>query len=174
MNEFYISLVFIYSTNVILVVLQQKLKMPAVAGKAPSPLKRAAEAKTGTETPDTDGGVKKKKPKKSNNPRRRTVRWNKVDTDTLIEGVREFGVGQWAGIKRKYPNNFETRTSVDLKDRWRTLLAAANRNEEMAYLKELNVKHSNGREDGKEEEFEDAEEEEEEDEQTEEIEQQED
>uniref|UniRef100_A0A8C5T1M1 Telomeric repeat-binding factor 1 n=1 Tax=Malurus cyaneus samueli TaxID=2593467 RepID=A0A8C5T1M1_9PASS len=48
-----------------------------------------------------------------------TRRWTEAEDMELRLGVREFGVGNWAKIL--VHGNFNNRTSVMLKDRWRTL-----------------------------------------------------
>ncbi|NXT06270.1 TERF1 factor, partial [Prunella fulvescens] len=50
---------------------------------------------------------------------RRRQRWTQNEDMELKVGVREFGVGNWAKILAH--GNFNSRTSVMLKDRWRTL-----------------------------------------------------
>ncbi|NXM56408.1 TERF1 factor, partial [Illadopsis cleaveri] len=50
---------------------------------------------------------------------RRRQRWTHKEDSELKSGVREFGVGNWAKILAH--GNFNNRTSVMLKDRWRTL-----------------------------------------------------
>ncbi|NXB04771.1 TERF1 factor, partial [Cnemophilus loriae] len=50
---------------------------------------------------------------------RRRQRWTYKEDMELKLGVREFGVGNWAKIL--VHGNFNNRTSVMLKDRWRTL-----------------------------------------------------
>ncbi|NXP90544.1 TERF1 factor, partial [Passerina amoena] len=50
---------------------------------------------------------------------RRRQKWTPKEDLELKSGVREFGVGNWAKILAH--GNFNNRTSVMLKDRWRTL-----------------------------------------------------
>ncbi|NWZ39471.1 TERF1 factor, partial [Brachypodius atriceps] len=50
---------------------------------------------------------------------RRRQRWTPTEDLKLKSGVMEFGVGNWAKILAH--GNFNNRTSVMLKDRWRTL-----------------------------------------------------
>ncbi|XP_066036323.1 telomeric repeat-binding factor 1 isoform X2 [Chamaea fasciata] len=50
---------------------------------------------------------------------RRRQRWTYKEDSELKLGIREFGVGNWAKILAH--GNFNNRTSVMLKDRWRTL-----------------------------------------------------
>ncbi|NXR20821.1 TERF1 factor, partial [Cinclus mexicanus] len=50
---------------------------------------------------------------------RRRQRWTQKEDLELKSGVKEFGVGNWAKIL--VHGNFNNRTSVMLKDRWRTL-----------------------------------------------------
>ncbi|KAL0978020.1 hypothetical protein UPYG_G00164860, partial [Umbra pygmaea] len=45
--------------------------------------------------------------------------WTAEETEWLMQGVKRYGEGKWAKIKSSYP--FVSRTSVNIKDRWRTL-----------------------------------------------------
>lgn len=53
--------------------------------------------------------------------RRKTVRWNPAEVEALLGGVRELGVGKWAAILRMSSVFAKTRTSIDLKDKWRNV-----------------------------------------------------
>lgn len=61
--------------------------------------------------------------KKKHNP------WSLEETLALVEGVKLAGVGKWAEIKRlpvsAVADMLETRTPVDLKDKWRNLTRVA-------------------------------------------------
>jgi len=61
--------------------------------------------------------------KKKHNP------WSLEETLALVEGVRLAGIGKWAEIKRlsvpAVADTLETRTPVDLKDKWRNLTRVA-------------------------------------------------
>uniref|UniRef100_A0A665SX98 Uncharacterized protein n=1 Tax=Echeneis naucrates TaxID=173247 RepID=A0A665SX98_ECHNA len=47
-------------------------------------------------------------------------KWTESETQQLREGVKKFGEGNWGKIKAYY--NFNGRTNVNLKDRWRTMI----------------------------------------------------
>lgn len=53
--------------------------------------------------------------------RKTSVPWTFVEERNLRRGVREFGAGEWAAIRRKYFTMEPLRTGVDLKDKWRSL-----------------------------------------------------
>ncbi|WOH13672.1 hypothetical protein DCAR_0833183 [Daucus carota subsp. sativus] len=55
--------------------------------------------------------------------RRRRRLWSNVEEDTLRTGVRKYGVGNWKLILNMYRDIFDDRTEVDLKDKWRNLMA---------------------------------------------------
>lgn len=59
--------------------------------------------------------------KKRHNP------WTVAETVALIDGVEELGLSRWADIKRaaEYEHIFESRSAVDLKDKWRNLTRLA-------------------------------------------------
>jgi len=46
--------------------------------------------------------------------------WTEEELAGLIQGVEEFGRGKWSRIKRSRPQLFVNRTTLDLKDKWRT------------------------------------------------------
>ncbi|EMP33364.1 Telomeric repeat-binding factor 2 [Chelonia mydas] len=46
-------------------------------------------------------------------------RWTVQESEWIREGVKKFGEGNWKIICKKFP--FENRTSVMIKDRWRTM-----------------------------------------------------
>ena len=45
--------------------------------------------------------------------------WTSEEEDNLSEGVRLYGVGNWATILAEF--EFDARTNVDLKDKWRNM-----------------------------------------------------
>lgn len=47
-------------------------------------------------------------------------KWEGDEIAAVLDGVREFGVGQWARIKEEYPA-LQFRSNVNIKDKWRTL-----------------------------------------------------
>lgn len=54
--------------------------------------------------------------------RRKIKRWSTLEEDTLRTAVQKYGKGQWKLILNMYPDIFEERTEVDLKDKWRNLV----------------------------------------------------
>ncbi|NXL86526.1 TERF2 factor, partial [Alectura lathami] len=46
-------------------------------------------------------------------------KWTVQESEWIKEGVKKFGEGRWKSISEKYP--FQNRTSVQIKDRWRTM-----------------------------------------------------
>lgn len=47
--------------------------------------------------------------------------WTEVEKDALVRGVDRYGLGKWQMIKRdpEFREALQTRTNVDLKDKWR-------------------------------------------------------
>ncbi|KAK4784495.1 hypothetical protein SAY86_018863 [Trapa natans] len=52
--------------------------------------------------------------------------WTLSEVMKLVDGVSRYGAGRWSEIKRLAFASYSYRTSVDLKDKWRNLLKAAN------------------------------------------------
>ncbi|GAB2264228.1 hypothetical protein Droror1_Dr00026362 [Drosera rotundifolia] len=53
--------------------------------------------------------------------RRKRKKWTPVEEDTLVEGIKRFGEGNWKVINLAYRDVFVDRTDVDLKDKWRNM-----------------------------------------------------
>ena len=64
--------------------------------------------------------------------RRRVHRWTEPEVAALLRGVNIFGAGSWARILQEYANIFEVaqRSQVDLKDKYRNILNARNRQQQ--------------------------------------------
>lgn len=63
-----------------------------------------------------------KKPKPSPTfPHKTRKKWSEMQEKTLIEGVEKYGKGNWKDIKMAYPDVFEDRSTVDLKDKFRNM-----------------------------------------------------
>ncbi|GER54621.1 telomeric repeat-binding factor [Striga asiatica] len=54
--------------------------------------------------------------------RRRGRKWSLAEEDTLRTGVQKYGKGNWKVILTVYREEFDGRTEVDLKDKWRNLM----------------------------------------------------
>ncbi|XP_006659008.1 telomeric repeat-binding factor 2-like [Oryza brachyantha] len=48
-------------------------------------------------------------------------KWSEIQEKTLLEGVKKYGKGNWKDIKMAYPDVFEDRSTVDLKDKFRNM-----------------------------------------------------
>ncbi|GJN06863.1 hypothetical protein PR202_ga24632 [Eleusine coracana subsp. coracana] len=48
-------------------------------------------------------------------------KWSKTQEKTLLEGIEKYGKGNWKDIKMAYPDVFEDRSTVDLKDKFRNM-----------------------------------------------------
>ena len=72
------------------------------------------------------------KQKETNSKSRRTPkRWTEEETDQLMRGVRKHGIGKWKQILADPDLQFDRRSSVDLKDRFRVKMPDAYRDREM-------------------------------------------
>lgn len=49
--------------------------------------------------------------------------WKEDEVAALISGLKRYG-GQWAVIKKAYPEALRNRSGVDLKDKYRNLVKA--------------------------------------------------
>ncbi|CAD6213341.1 unnamed protein product [Miscanthus lutarioriparius] len=54
-------------------------------------------------------------------PHKIRKKWSEIEEKTLLEGVEKYGKGNWKDIKLAYPDVFEERSTVDLKDKFRNL-----------------------------------------------------
>ena len=63
-------------------------------------------------------------PRKNKYPTKRRA-WTEEEIGYLIEGVEKFGKGSWAIILAAYP--FNSRSNVNLKDKWRSLEKKADK-----------------------------------------------
>ncbi|CAM0145104.1 unnamed protein product [Urochloa decumbens] len=48
-------------------------------------------------------------------------KWSEIEEKTLLEGVEKYGKGNWKDIKMAYPDVFEERSTIDLKDKFRNM-----------------------------------------------------
>ncbi|KAJ1292557.1 hypothetical protein BS78_02G401000 [Paspalum vaginatum] len=48
-------------------------------------------------------------------------KWSEIEEKTLLEGVKKHGKGNWKDIKLAYPDVFQGRSTVDLKDKFRNM-----------------------------------------------------
>ncbi|CAJ2631100.1 unnamed protein product [Trifolium pratense] len=55
-------------------------------------------------------------------PKKKKRRWTSLEEDTLRDGVKMFGEGNWRDIREFYRKIFEFRSAGDLKDKWRNLI----------------------------------------------------
>uniref|UniRef100_A0A7S3PMB1 Myb-like domain-containing protein n=1 Tax=Aplanochytrium stocchinoi TaxID=215587 RepID=A0A7S3PMB1_9STRA len=95
---------------------------PAVAAETATPA--AEEKKPKKQLTDEE----RKKRRRSANashfrPQKKTKRlfWSQEEVDALLRGVEVIGPGKWTKIKQEYPVVFASRTSLDLKDKWRNI-----------------------------------------------------
>jgi len=75
--------------------------------------------KVGTENNSQHG--KESIPSPNSKSRRKRVPWTSSEKAAIREGVQQFSVGEWAIIKENYCTILGTRTSVQIKDQYRTM-----------------------------------------------------
>ncbi|XP_050778248.1 telomeric repeat-binding factor 2 isoform X1 [Gopherus flavomarginatus] len=108
--------------------LVQKPHVQRVSSRSPKPLK--ARWNTLNEQEEKDSWseedelfLDKKSPRRNSHSSSslgsKKQRWTVQESEWIREGVKKFGEGNWKIICKKFP--FENRTSVMIKDRWRTM-----------------------------------------------------
>ncbi|XP_065272560.1 telomeric repeat-binding factor 2 [Emys orbicularis] len=106
----------------------QKPDVQRVSSRSPKPLKARWNTSNGQEEKDTwseedELFVDKKSPGRNSHSSSilgsKKQRWTVQESEWIREGVKKFGEGNWKIICKKFP--FENRTSVMIKDRWRTM-----------------------------------------------------
>ncbi|KAL2125977.1 hypothetical protein VTI74DRAFT_2035 [Chaetomium olivicolor] len=84
------------------------------------------ELGSGTEDRPLPPGVAEAQPSKPLKQKRRPMKprrkWTQEETDNLLLGVKQHGVGNWTSILNDERFKFNNRTAGDLKDRFRTCL----------------------------------------------------
>ncbi|EDR22355.1 hypothetical protein EDI_335110 [Entamoeba dispar SAW760] len=68
-------------------------------------------------------------------------RFSEEETQNLIEGVQQFGIGHWKSILNAY--KFDGRSCVDLKDKWRNIENSRNRINKQKVQPQVPQPHSN-------------------------------
>lgn len=60
-------------------------------------------------------------------PKKKATRifWTEQEMDWIREGVRKFGVGNWANMRDFYPFQTAHRNSVAIKDKYRNMMKNA-------------------------------------------------
>ncbi|KAJ2443127.1 hypothetical protein GGF42_006741, partial [Coemansia sp. RSA 2424] len=100
---------------------RKRRDLGAAADAIQTPTKRKASHASGypsgaTTTPPIQ-------PPHSAEARRAARKWSDEETDNLLQGCTKYGVGAWKKILDDPAFTFNSRTSVDLKDRFRTIRA---------------------------------------------------
>ncbi|XP_075795901.1 telomeric repeat-binding factor 2 isoform X3 [Pelodiscus sinensis] len=108
--------------------LVQKPYVPLPSSSSPKPQKARLNTSNGQEEKDTwsdedelflDKGSPGRNSHTSSVFGSKKQRWTVQESEWIKEGVKKFGEGNWKIICQKFP--FENRTSVMIKDRWRTM-----------------------------------------------------
>ncbi|KAJ2904191.1 hypothetical protein GGI21_004325 [Coemansia aciculifera] len=99
---------------------KRKRKEPGAAESTQTPTKRKV-----SHTPAYPSGetTTPPVPPHSAEARRAARKWSEEETDNLLQGCTKYGVGAWKKILDDPAFVFNNRTSVDLKDRFRTIRA---------------------------------------------------
>ncbi|XP_037733987.1 telomeric repeat-binding factor 2 isoform X5 [Chelonia mydas] len=108
--------------------LVRKPHVQRVSSRSPKPLKARWNTSNGQEEKDTwseedELFLDKRSPGRNSHSSSilgsKKQRWTVQESEWIREGVKKFGEGNWKIICKKFP--FENRTSVMIKDRWRTM-----------------------------------------------------
>ncbi|XP_074929851.1 telomeric repeat-binding factor 2 isoform X2 [Chelonoidis abingdonii] len=108
--------------------LVQKPHVQCVSSRSPKPLKARWNTLNEREEKDTwseedELFLDKKSPGRNSHSSSglgsKKQRWTVQESEWIREGVKKFGEGNWKIICQKFP--FENRTTVMIKDRWRTM-----------------------------------------------------
>lgn len=103
----------------------------ATQQQSPEQQQRAPQPQTPV-TPTPSKLSQPKSAKTSSTNRRARRKWTEAETNDLIMGCREHGVGNWKKVLDDPRFNFNGRSSVDLKDRFRTCFPKEYRKDVMA------------------------------------------
>ncbi|KAJ2756071.1 hypothetical protein GGI19_001132 [Coemansia pectinata] len=95
-----------------------KRKRKEAPESVPTPTKRKA-----SHASEYPRGAASPIPPHSAEARRAARKWSEEETDNLLQGCTKYGVGAWKKILDDSAFTFNNRTSVDLKDRFRTIRA---------------------------------------------------
>ncbi|KAM5559778.1 hypothetical protein ABKV19_021121 [Rosa sericea] len=76
---------------------------------------------------ESEDEIVRKKRSKKHDRRKHQRMWDVSEVMALIDGISEYGVGQWTRIKRLLFTSSAYRTPIDLRDKWRNLLRSSCR-----------------------------------------------
>jgi hypothetical protein len=91
------------------------------SGKSKSNKRKGVSSNTGKEDDNQKKRAKVAPIREETKSRGKRVKFTDSEDAAIRNGVDRFGVGRWADIKSYYDTDLADRTSVQIKDRWRTL-----------------------------------------------------